>query len=337
MTLNVSCPTCKSTFKADPQHIGKVGRCPKCGTNIKIGAVAGLVAPVEAPPVQPPPGPTPAFHGTVNPVDSERFSFSSVLKSVPRYPRTGIVVIAVTSILAGYFLGREHLKYELRTATSKIEPLIRPDAPASERLAAKMLDNMLRERTPEEQAEEKKKLEEWKKENEQDAKRSKARNVTSARVDNFSKRHAELIKLRSEGKITKQRRAEADDFFKRYEKLSGDYREDKLTTNEWQKRIAEFKAEFDAWDANEPPTMRAEAEAERSKLAALKAKRDELSKRIKPFDGFKQLELIEKGKLTAKDIERQQAEAEALQSEVEKLNAEIEALEPEGAVRFFGL
>jgi hypothetical protein len=322
MSLDVSCPTCNSTFKVDEQHVGKHAKCSKCGSWFAISGSPSVATlsptplippPVGQHPAPPPIAPTPPPFETVA-ASSIKASLRRTLLKGYRFPPSVTIAGVFVALLIGYFVGRENLKYQLgATIARSITPQTSPPAATtpSERMAEQIAETMFKKRTPEEEEYLAKNYAAFNKEMEESSKRNKARSVTEARQDGLRRRYAELTKLRSEGKITKKRRTEAEAFWQKYEKLYQIYREDKITEEEYEKRMADLKAEFDAWDENEPPTMRAEAEAEQNKRVELKKRRDQLVNKRKPQDGLKQLDQLETGKITKKDIERQQAEAEA--------------------------
>jgi DNA-directed RNA polymerase subunit RPC12/RpoP len=134
MQLDVTCPTCKRAFKVGEQHAGKQGRCPKCGGHFIIGrkspgnaanehfaatpppavpippAQLSTTANHAAPPASPPPiaaGPTATSF--------IKASVDHVFARGHRFPRSVTFAGALIVLLIGYFLGREHMKYELRS------------------------------------------------------------------------------------------------------------------------------------------------------------------------------------------------------------------------------
>jgi hypothetical protein len=317
MTLDVSCPACQCSFKVGEQFIGKYAKCAKCGSRFVIGGTPPVHSPAP-PPVTPAPPPIQSLS------TPKKQSFKDLIASGYRFPLWGTLTGVRFSLLAGYFLGREHVKYEMHSVSNTSSP---PASP-SERIAEKMFEGMLKaaeeekKKTPEQRAGDAKRSEELAKERELTEKKYKDSRATDARITGLRRRYSELTVLRSKGKITKKRRVEAEDFWQRYRKLDQIHDEDKINEEEYQKRIAELKAEFDAWDSNEPPTMRAEAEAEEKKRADLIKRRDELA--------AKHDKLMFKFDRT--DAERK--EFEALDAELAKLKAEIAAIEPEEVVQF---
>jgi len=101
-----SCSHCGASFSVPASAEGKSAKCPKCGKPFTISFP--LAAPVSPPspataPAKPslPPTPSPT------PAGSRRISV----------PFLAIVTApAVVSLIVGYFAGREHLKYQMRSA-----------------------------------------------------------------------------------------------------------------------------------------------------------------------------------------------------------------------------
>lgn len=113
MTFSVTCPGCRKTLKTTEKHIGKVAKCPGCGASVTI-----------APPVPPPSDsdvefaetpPTTTVAPTAARVPPKpKDAFRRGMQRHVGAPTLGIITIA--ALLIGYFAGREHLKYELRSA-----------------------------------------------------------------------------------------------------------------------------------------------------------------------------------------------------------------------------
>ncbi len=103
--FTVQCPTCAKTLQATLKHVGKQARCPSCGTIVVIAS------PVTA---TPPALPNPDVLVPQINVSSARFK--------TRHRRTSYSMtfgVAVVALTVGYLAGREHLKYEMRSALSK--------------------------------------------------------------------------------------------------------------------------------------------------------------------------------------------------------------------------
>src|SRR5271157_1305697 len=128
MPLRVSCPTCKSTFKVAEHYAGKHGKCPKCGTRFAFSTPSTpnetLPASLgdELSPATPPslsalpersPSQTPSANHTSSP---ETGFFRLVFRKGRRFHWSAMAAATLASLLIGYFLGREHVKYEIRTA-----------------------------------------------------------------------------------------------------------------------------------------------------------------------------------------------------------------------------
>ncbi len=109
MSITFKCPSCSKLLKAKKEHIGRQAKCPKHG--------ASLTAAVEPPPIQPITSraeeiaPQIDVHHDVR-LPSQRRRQSS-------FSLTVFLAATIPSIALGYFIGREHLKYEMRSAMSK--------------------------------------------------------------------------------------------------------------------------------------------------------------------------------------------------------------------------
>lgn len=125
-----ACPSCKARFVIPEGMVGKKAKCPKCGQPFIIAVADGQPprTPVEppktaskqpepSPPVAAPAGPPPYFEATV---------FTPPAIAAPSTPRSAKTVglpawaltvgIPLLTLVFGYFIGREHLKYQMRSA-----------------------------------------------------------------------------------------------------------------------------------------------------------------------------------------------------------------------------
>jgi hypothetical protein len=102
MTFAVQCPNCSNSLKATDKHIGRRAKCPKCGASVTIARLHEDAAP-EAP------TPVPPILAFTEPVVASRNQKRTF--SLPVFVGT-----AISALLAGYFVGREHIKYEMRSA-----------------------------------------------------------------------------------------------------------------------------------------------------------------------------------------------------------------------------
>ncbi len=125
-----ACPSCRARFVIPDGMVGKKAKCPKCGQPFII-AVADSKPPQQPieppktaskqaeppPPVAAPTGPPPNFEATV-------FApTASVVQSTPRsakkvaIPAWALSVgVPLLTLGLGYFVGREHVKYQMRSA-----------------------------------------------------------------------------------------------------------------------------------------------------------------------------------------------------------------------------
>jgi len=131
MSIDVSCPSCNKTFKVAEQHAGKHGKCPKCGFRINIPELPAATH--ETPSAPFPPHRKPPVTATPNdrslpehqePVSTtprttderSRTSFDDqLLRKGYRFHWAVTVGIALFAVTIGYFLGRKHVKYQIRS------------------------------------------------------------------------------------------------------------------------------------------------------------------------------------------------------------------------------
>lgn len=119
MTFSFACPACDKTLRATEKHIGRVSKCPGCGASVTIPDPAGDAPeedqpdePVASPqPIAPPPAPPTPRTAFTERIKAATARFKTVKLSAPI--ATGI---GFTALTVGYFCGREHVKYEIRSA-----------------------------------------------------------------------------------------------------------------------------------------------------------------------------------------------------------------------------
>jgi predicted RNA-binding Zn-ribbon protein involved in translation (DUF1610 family) len=103
-----SCTHCGARFTVPTSAEGKSAKCPKCGKSFTISfqqpAPSRVASPIPATPISSPaPSPaTPAANRSLRRI------------SVPLWAL--VTAPAVLSLVVGYFAGREHLKYQMRSA-----------------------------------------------------------------------------------------------------------------------------------------------------------------------------------------------------------------------------
>lgn len=122
----VACPSCASQFRVGGEHVGKYAKCPKCTTRFQIPAVptSPEVVNQRAERIDPPP--------VLNPKDDRRPRLPENQESVGENAISGRelrpkrnagwpinAAVAAVALLCGYFLGREHLKYEVKSALNE--------------------------------------------------------------------------------------------------------------------------------------------------------------------------------------------------------------------------
>ncbi len=106
MTFRVVCPHCNSPFMAEKHHVGKSGKCPKCGGKFVV-RVPTQNSPerAEKPPTVP---------ATAPPITKLHN-----LKKWQNWAWTPLVT-ALVGLLVGYYSGRAHVKHELKSGLNKI-------------------------------------------------------------------------------------------------------------------------------------------------------------------------------------------------------------------------
>jgi hypothetical protein len=136
MKAPVACPNCESSFSVSRLNEGKRAKCPKCAQPFLISfAPLEQIEPAEtafpdmAADIPPPISPafaTPAkgfseprqeikTPGKVKKDSHSNFSTKRSIK-LPQWP--AIAIPALISVVLGYFIGREHLKFQMRSAFS---------------------------------------------------------------------------------------------------------------------------------------------------------------------------------------------------------------------------
>ena len=103
-----SCPHCGAGFTVPASAEGKSAKCPKCSKPFTISFLE------SAPSVAPAPMPLPPGSGRAPHRAVAAARPSSRRYSVPLWAL--ITTPAVVALLVGYFAGREHLKYQMRSA-----------------------------------------------------------------------------------------------------------------------------------------------------------------------------------------------------------------------------
>lgn len=105
MTFAVQCPNCSKSLKASDEHIGRRAKCPQCGASVTIVRPAA-----EEPPADPTPPPV---------IRSDNERTAAMRNSRRTFSLPIFVGTAIGTLVLGYFLGREHIKYEMRSALSE--------------------------------------------------------------------------------------------------------------------------------------------------------------------------------------------------------------------------
>lgn len=107
LSFFVECPSCRKTLQPTSQQVGQQVKCSACGTSFLLSDPA---VPSGTPPVE-----TNIPNFTLSQAPNTPSSAKRRDKTVS-LPVT--VTITLAAILVGYFVGREHMKHELRSAFS---------------------------------------------------------------------------------------------------------------------------------------------------------------------------------------------------------------------------
>lgn len=120
MKESISCPNCGTSFNVARENEGKRAKCAKCQQSFMIKfpesqpEFAGFPDPINEPAV-----PSPTFNESISPPAIPKAKTvvpkPAASKSVT-IPKWAIMAApAVITLIAGYFIGREHVKYEIRS------------------------------------------------------------------------------------------------------------------------------------------------------------------------------------------------------------------------------
>jgi predicted Zn finger-like uncharacterized protein len=126
MKAPVACPNCESSFNVSRENEGKRAKCPKCEQSFVISFAIPESPPDDFAPrvsASPPPVPAsnapnpsqPAFTATPKP-NTKRSTRKRV--TLPQW--AVIAIPAIVTLILGYFIGREHLKYQMRSAIADV-------------------------------------------------------------------------------------------------------------------------------------------------------------------------------------------------------------------------
>lgn len=120
MKESISCPNCGTSFNVARENEGKRAKCAKCQQSFTIKfpesqpEFSGFPDPINHPAV-----PSPTFTESISPPAIPKAKpvapKPAASKSVT-IPKWAIMAApAVVTLIAGYFIGREHVKYEIRS------------------------------------------------------------------------------------------------------------------------------------------------------------------------------------------------------------------------------
>ena len=120
MKESISCPNCGTSFNVARENEGKRAKCAKCQQSFTIKfpesqpEFAGFPDPISEPVV-----PSPSFAESISPPAIPKAKPVAPKPATPKsitIPKWAIMAApAVVTLIAGYFIGREHVKYEIRS------------------------------------------------------------------------------------------------------------------------------------------------------------------------------------------------------------------------------
>ncbi len=126
MKAPVACPNCDSSFRVPRDKEGKRATCPKCKQPFVItfhdqSSPADSFPAFQTPPpavsTTPTPSVTPPAVDAIQPTPIPKRSSKKTIA----LPQWAIIALpAITTLILGYFIGREHLKYQMRSALSDV-------------------------------------------------------------------------------------------------------------------------------------------------------------------------------------------------------------------------
>lgn len=124
-----ACPSCQARFVIPEGMVGKKAKCPKCGQPFiitKDESPPTQVRPTSSQAIAAPPGPPAAASLSPSPAPTPSIMTSDRTSSTPPARTVTLPWWVVTfgapalALVLGYFLGREHLKYQMRSALADI-------------------------------------------------------------------------------------------------------------------------------------------------------------------------------------------------------------------------
>jgi hypothetical protein len=124
------CPHCQAEFSISVENEGKRAKCKKCGKPfvITFGSAFDDIA-SELPPdfqFQPTPPPAPIVTQPARPNDPpEKSSFADKIRSMPSWVH--LASASVMCLVLGYFVGRWHVKYQIRSAMAEAGEVMRQE------------------------------------------------------------------------------------------------------------------------------------------------------------------------------------------------------------------
>ncbi len=121
MSFSVQCPKCSKSLKATTLHIGRQAKCPKCGSLVTISAPGE-----DQPSLEPAKRDSQTTEPAIPPIPDIPTPDSSQSTRKPGKSTYSLHVVigiaagsATVAMLVGYFVGREHIKYEIRSTLAE--------------------------------------------------------------------------------------------------------------------------------------------------------------------------------------------------------------------------
>ncbi|BBO33640.1 hypothetical protein [Lacipirellula parvula] len=124
MAIRVVCPGCGKGINAPDNRAGTRAKCPGCGQQLTIGGLPADASLPQQLAVSAPPPPPPDPIATPAPVADHNFDFPTTPKEKStqrkQWPAWApIAGVGALCLIVGFFLGREYLKWEIRSAFEK--------------------------------------------------------------------------------------------------------------------------------------------------------------------------------------------------------------------------
>ena len=123
MKESVICPSCESSFRVSRANEGKRAKCPKCKSPFVISFATALEPVGTIHDFSPHTTPPPIASSPIPTQASRKPKQKSTLSTKRKFslPQWAIIALpAIATLVLGYFAGREHLKYQMRSALTDV-------------------------------------------------------------------------------------------------------------------------------------------------------------------------------------------------------------------------